>query len=57
MRIRATVTKSGYVAGVEYDVDPGVGMAMIIAGNAVPVAVAQFKDREKAVLPQNYETR
>ena len=57
MRIRATATKGEYVAGVEYDVEPGVGMAMIIAGNAVPVAVAQFKSREKAVLPQNYETR
>lgn len=54
--IKATVTSGEFVQGNEYDVEPGIGMAMIIAGTADPVTVAKSKIREKAV-KKPYETR
>ena len=56
MKIVATVTKGGLVEGVEYDFDNEKAMQIILAGNAVPVTVAPFYGREKAV-PNQYKER
>ena len=56
MRVRATATKSGFVAGQEYDLQNDEAQAMIIAGNAEPVTVAPAHDREKVTRGQ-YDKR
>jgi hypothetical protein len=57
MRIRATVTKDGYVSGQEYDIDATKATAMIVAGAAELVTVAPNSDRETAIPRRKYETR
>lgn len=56
MIVRATVTTDKYVKGVEYDLPDDIAQAMIIRGTMSFVAVAPYKQREKAITPQ-YETR
>jgi len=54
MKIRATVTKGDFTAGVEYDLPDSEAMAAIMAGNAEPVeTVAPAFTREKAVQPKH----
>lgn len=56
MKIRATVTKGNFKAGVEYDLPDKEAQAAIMAGYAEPlVAVAAF-GRETAIKPQ-HQTR
>ena len=56
MIVKATVTKGDFAKGVEYDLPDKEAQAMIIQGLMSFVAVAPYKQREKAVIPQ-YETR
>lgn len=56
MIIRATVTKGEFQKGIEYDLPDEIAQAMIIQGTATFVAVAPYKNRQKAIIPQ-YETR
>ena len=56
MKIVATVTKLELVEGVEYDFDNEKAMQIVLAGNAIPVTVAPFYGREKAV-PNQYKER
>jgi hypothetical protein len=56
MKIRATVTIDDFIKGEEYELNEMAALAMIIAGNAEPVAVAPSSRREKAVKGK-YDTR
>lgn len=57
MKIRATVTKGEFTAGVEYDLPEKEAMAAIMAGNAEPLVTASLAfEREKALSPQ-HQTR
>lgn len=56
MRIRATVTKDGYVQGETYDVPEKVARKKIVRDEAEPATVAPANDREKAVI-ELYEKR
>jgi len=57
MKIRATVTKGEFKAGVEYDLPDEEAMAAIMAGNAEPLVAASLAfEREKSVSPQ-HQTR
>lgn len=56
MIVKATVTKGQFQKGVEYDLPDAQAQAMIIQGLASFVAVAPYKNRKKAIIPQ-YDTR
>lgn len=57
MKIRATVTKGEFKAGIEYDLPTKEAMAAIMAGNAEPLeTVAPAFDRETTVSPK-YQKR
>lgn len=57
MKIRATVTKGKFTAGVEYDLPEKEAMAAIIASTAEPLdTVAPAFSRETAVKP-THQTR
>lgn len=51
MEIRATVTKGDFIAGEQYDIEPGKAMAMIIAGDAEPITVARPLREKKIKVP------
>jgi len=50
MKIRATVTKNGFIRGVEYDLNEEEATNMIIRGEALEITVAPAYNREKAIL-------
>lgn len=56
MIVRATVTKGEFQKGVEYNLPDAQAQALIIQGFMSFVAVAPYKNREKAIIPQ-YDTR
>ena len=57
MKIRATVTKGEFKAGVEYDMPDNEAFNLIKKGEAEPlVTESPANDREKAIQPQ-HQTR
>lgn len=56
MIVKALATKGEFKKGVEYELPDAIAQALIIQGLMSFVAVAPYKLREKAIIPQ-YETR